>query len=370
MHVGKSVADFKCQSLVIDNWKEVEIFNEVSGIDEVEDICNDDLKMEEASSEKYLGDILSVDGKNINNIKARVAKATGIISRILSILDGIPFGQYYFEVAIILRNTLLLSSILCNSESWYNVTQAELNLLESADLQFFRRILNVPKSTPKEMFYLEFGCTPLRYIVKKRRILFLHYILNQDPDSMIYRFLMTQMKNRKKQDWSTQVLKDLEDLKVKDDLQQIKQTKKLTFKNMIEKAITETAFQELQKQKVNHSKVKDIKHQIFQMQKYLKACNVKITKEEAQEIFKLRSRVTDVKCNFKGKFDNLECDGCKMEDESQQHIILNCKILSEKHEGDMKYEDIFDGNVRKKVEIAKQFISSLKNREKIRAKKE
>ena len=52
------------------------------------------------------------------------------------------------------------------------------------------------------------------------------------------------------------------------------------------------------------------------------------------------------------------------------HIILNCKILSEKHEGDMKYEDIFDGNVRKKVEIAKQFISSLKNREKIRAKKE
>ena len=91
---------------MIDNWKEVEIYNEVSGIDEVEDICNDDLKMEETSSEKYLGDILSVDGKNINNIKARVAKATGIISRILSILDGIPFGEYYFEVAIILRNTI------------------------------------------------------------------------------------------------------------------------------------------------------------------------------------------------------------------------------------------------------------------------
>ena len=218
----------------------------------------------------------------------------------MSILEGIPFGQYYFEVAIILRNSLLLSSILCNSESWYNVTHAELNLLESADLQFFRSILKVPKSTPKEMFYLEFGCTPLRYIVKKRRILFLHYILNQDPDSMIYRFLMTQMKNRKKQDWSTQVLKDLEDLKMKDDLQQIKQTKKLTFKNMIEKAITETVFQELQKQKLNHSKVKDIKHEIFQMQKYLKACNVKITKEEAQEIFKLRSRVTDVKSNSKG----------------------------------------------------------------------
>ena len=78
----------------------------------------------------------------------------------------------------------------------------------------------------------------------------------------------------------------------------------------------------------------------------------------------MRSRVTDVKNNFKGKFDNLECDGCKMEDETQQHIILNCNILSEKYEGDIKYEDIFEGNVRKKVEIAKQFIKSLKNREK------
>ena len=106
------------------------------------------------------------------------------------------------------------------------------------------------------------------------------------------------------------------------------------------------------------------------MQKYLKACNVKITKEEAQEIFKLRSRVTDVKSNFKGKFDTLECDGCKMEEETQQHIILNCKILNEEYESDMKYEDLFDGNVRKKVEIAKQFIKNLKNREKIRAMKE
>ena len=135
-----------------------------------------------------------MDGRIINNIKSRVAKGTGIISKILSILDGIPFGQYYFEVALILRDSLLLSSILCNSESWYNVTKAEFDLIESVDLQFLRRILNVPKSTPKEMIYLELGCIPLRYIIKKRRILFLHYILNQDPNSMLFKFLMTQIK--------------------------------------------------------------------------------------------------------------------------------------------------------------------------------
>ena len=181
--------------------------------------------MEERANEKYLGDIISIDGRNIQNIKARVAKSSGIISRILSILDGIPFGQYFYEVAIILRNSLLLSSLLCNSESWYNVTEAELNLIESVDLQFFRRILNVPKSTPKEMFYLEFGCIPLRHIVRKRRLMFLHYVLNEDPNSMLYRLLMTQMKWRKKKDWIVQVLTDLKELKMDKDLEKIKQIK-------------------------------------------------------------------------------------------------------------------------------------------------
>ena len=41
--------------------------------------------MEEKSNENYLGDIISLDGRNVQNIKARVAKSTGIISRILSI---------------------------------------------------------------------------------------------------------------------------------------------------------------------------------------------------------------------------------------------------------------------------------------------
>ena len=33
MHIGKTVQDFKCQTLKIDHWKEVEFFNEDTGID-------------------------------------------------------------------------------------------------------------------------------------------------------------------------------------------------------------------------------------------------------------------------------------------------------------------------------------------------
>ena len=367
LHIGKSFEEFKCQSLKINNWEEIEVINEETGIDDIEDVCNEPVEMEEKIDEKYLGDIISVDGRNIKNIKARVAKGKGINSRIMSILNGIPFGQYYFEVALILRNSLLVSSLLCNSESWYNLTKAEVNLIESVDLQLLRNVFNVPKSTPKEMFYLEMGCLPLRYLIKKRKILFLHYILNENQNSMIYRFLMTQIKTSKKKDWIVQVMADLKELKFGEDLEQIRMMKKADLKNILDKRITEQAFQDLETIKQTHSKVMNLKHKRFEMQKYLKACNIKIKQEEAQEIFRLRSRVSNVKTNFKANYDTFECEAC-FEEESQKHI-LQCKILNEKHENVPEYEEIFDGNVKLKVEIAKRFLRNIRRREKLKMNK-
>ena len=116
----------------------------------------------------------------------------------------------------------MVSSILCNSECWYNVTESELDYLETVDLMLLRRILKTPNSTPKEMLYLELGCLPLRDIIKKRRLSNLHYILNEDSQSMIQRFFEVQLKNRIKTDWVSTVLEDLEKLKIKLSLDEIK----------------------------------------------------------------------------------------------------------------------------------------------------
>ena len=50
------------------------------------------------------------------------------------------FGRFYYEVAVLLRSALLVSSLLFNYEPWYNVTAADLNLLENVDLMLLRRI--------------------------------------------------------------------------------------------------------------------------------------------------------------------------------------------------------------------------------------
>ena len=102
------------------------------------------------------------------------------------------------------------------------------------------------------------------------------------------------------------------------------------------------------------------------MQAYLKANESKITQLEAREIFKLRCRVTDVKANFKGKFDNIECELCNEHEEENQKHIMHCKRLN-KTENKMilKYDEILKRNVKKQLLIVRRFIENMKIRKQI-----
>ena len=61
--------------------------------------------MKEVNHEKYIGDILSSDGINEKNIAAR-KNGHGEVNQIKSMLEGICFGKFYFELAMTLREIL------------------------------------------------------------------------------------------------------------------------------------------------------------------------------------------------------------------------------------------------------------------------
>ena len=75
--------------------------------------------------------------------------------------------------------------------------------------------------------------------------------------------------------------------------------------------------------KENHSKVEFLKHPLLKVQKYLMPSDLKISTEQCQMIFKMRSRVTEVKINQQIKFENHQCETCGETNETQEHI-LNC----------------------------------------------
>ena len=77
-------------------------------------------------------------------------------------------------MAVLLRESMLINGIMTNAEIWYNFSKNEIEEFESLDMLFFRRLLEVPITTPNEAYYLELGVLPVHAIVKARRINDLH----------------------------------------------------------------------------------------------------------------------------------------------------------------------------------------------------
>ena len=145
--------------------------------------------------------MIQSDGKNKLNIQERKKRGLAGVNLICQLLDELCLGDYYFEAANILRNSLLLSTLLSNSETWYSLTQKEISELEMVDEILLRKIFSAHSKTLKEALYLESGNVPIRFILMARRVNFLHYIMNEEESSLLKSFFNAQVESRVKGDW-------------------------------------------------------------------------------------------------------------------------------------------------------------------------
>ena len=127
----------------------------------------------------YLGDTLSSSGSLDATIEQRRQKGVGLCSQIVGIVDGLSLGHYYYKISFIFRECKLLNGILTNAEVWYPVTDHQIEILENIDLMFIRKLVKGHSKTAKEAFYLETGLLPIRFVMMKRRIMYLHHILQR-----------------------------------------------------------------------------------------------------------------------------------------------------------------------------------------------
>ena len=216
--------------------------------------------MNEVTEETYLGDIISSDGKKQKNIKQRVSKGLGIMTEILNLLDLISFGPYLIEIALLLRESMLINGILTNVEVWYNLTTSEIKEFEDLDKVFLRKVLGVPGSTPSEAFYLELGILPIGTIIKARRLNYLHTILTGDRKGMLYSFFITQWHNPTRGDWTEMVKVDLEDLKIPCSFEYIEKKSKDSFKRIVKTKAKEYALRKLIKKQESNSKMENLNY--------------------------------------------------------------------------------------------------------------
>ena len=140
LHVGKKIPEYKKIELFVDGWKYQEVQHHLTGENEYHETFEGDQDIEELNHEKYLGQIISNDGSNVKNVTNRYNKGTGMVNTITSILNYVPGGKYHFEIAVIIRNAYLISSMLSCSEVWYNLSELDLRKLEHVDEALMRNI--------------------------------------------------------------------------------------------------------------------------------------------------------------------------------------------------------------------------------------
>ena len=306
--------------------------------------------METVSTEKYLGDILSSNGTNDATLQDRKGKAIGCMNNIISILDTISFGHHYFNILILLRESMFINCILTNSEVWYGLKENDLKELEKIDRMLLRKALRCPISTPKEAYYLELGILNINCIVKQRRINYLHYLLKTDKRSMLYKFFEAMYEKPTKDDWIELVTKDLTDFGIKDDFKAIESKSKSSFKNVVKIKAKEFALEQLNMMKFKHTKLDNLVHTELCTQDYLLSTD--LSTEQKRNLFLFRTRMANFSNNFKNQSGNLAqmCKMCSLFPDSQTHSV-NCLETMKHVRTKGNYEEIFTNNISRETAI-------------------
>ena len=192
--------------------------------------------------------------------KARGRKALGVISNIVNILREVSLGQYYFEIAMLLREAMFLSVLLFNGETWLNITQSEISELEDLDKTLLRRIVSAPISSPVCALYAELGCYPVRLLLQSKRINFLHYILTRKSGELISKVFWVQKDVPVKNDYYSTVVRDLEEFGISKTFQEIKSLKVEVFKTLVSDRLQVKSLEYVNTLKENKSKMSDLKY--------------------------------------------------------------------------------------------------------------
>ena len=332
--------------------------------------CYNNLKaggqnMKKSSECSYLGDILSENGSIDATIEKRRQKGIGICSQILGMINGLSLGHYYFKIAFLFRETMLLNGMLTNLEVWHPVSSNQLKVLEKIDANFLRKTLKSHSKTPKEALFLETGLLPIEFVAMQRRLMYLHNILKKSENELIRKVYETQKSLPTKNDWYQQIVEDKDKIGLSLSDKEISNMSKDTFKTFVLKAVRHYALNCLSQKAImnENSKCRKLIKEELVKEKYLS--DKRFTKSECELLFALRTRmIPGIKTNFSSQFENnLVCELCSAHPDSQE-LLLSCGTLR-KHvqiPNNIEYEDIYR-DVEKQLVIVKVFKQLLRARE-------
>ena len=142
----------------------------------------------------YLAEQFNSLGNNHALIKSRVKTGRSSFAEILVTCE--LFMSYeskpLLSSLLLLYHSIVMNRIIVNCQTWTRLRKKDHHDLNVCIQAGIKRIIKSPTSTPNCAIYLELGLIPIEYEIKRRKLGFLHKILNSDKKDIIARIYNDQ----------------------------------------------------------------------------------------------------------------------------------------------------------------------------------
>ena len=315
---------------------------------------------------KYLGEVITRDGKNEDNLISRFHKVKAAVRAINTCGKNNIMKKIEIKLLITLHNAVTLPTLLYNAETWpLNASiRKEINKME---IWAWKSMLGLPKTTPNAAIIFCTGALYASIRIETKQLLYLHKIL-QKPE---YHWTIQSLYAIKDHNigWARQILGILETWGLEEDWNSIKQKTYNTWKSEVHKAaekknrdkIREDCLIKTRGEEKMKTKTKTIIPQLdaseFQRKpEYFMDENNKLI---ARAYIMGRYGMLQCASNFSTGYGGKICSQCDMIDD-ENHRINFCKVWKGTNLADcndkVAFEDLYSGDILVSMPIAKKII--------------
>ena len=130
-----------------------------------------DLPFEKSNTYKYLGNTINNRETMHDHINAVKGKCEATTQSILSISNHKYLREQDMATIMQLHDVCTVLTLLYESEAWIP-TKDETTIIEAINNNILKRFLRTPKTTAKELIFMETALTPISAMMDRRQIIY------------------------------------------------------------------------------------------------------------------------------------------------------------------------------------------------------
>ena len=239
-------------------------------------------------------------------------------------------GDMALEVRLKIYETVVVPTIFANIETWGTIKERDIKELEGIQYKIMKAMFEQVSTTPYWGLIAETGIWPVKSRIEYKKIMLYHNIITSDSKRLVKDIVEDQIRSPYKDCWGMSIKDICEKYQI--EMGEIKQYSKQILKKLIKTKITKEIVERIEEKKLDMTKLR------FTNGTGRKEYIERLKTKEAIMIMKMRLNMIEVKCNYKSKFTNLNCELCGKEDTTEH--LFECKELERLKEGTIRIEDM------------------------------